>query len=232
MKLKMNLLGQWIGAVAIAAVMPLAHANYTFSNGGFEGASDGSPWVFGDPNAPSTTALKVVPGGRTSKNALQFKSDKKTSLFSGTAQQAFSIDANKAVGTFADNSGFYLFEFWTKADPLASFSVTLQDAVANEYTGPDPFMLGQADGWTSYSAVVGSLDADFTLEFTFGAPSRSTGPVTFLLDDVSFTACPSLSSSANCLGPQPPVDMPEPGSLFLVGAALAGLAAVRRKVRV
>jgi hypothetical protein len=93
-------------------------------------------------------------------------------------------------------------------------------------------MLGQADGWTSHSAVVGSLDADFTLEFTFGAPSRSTGPVTFLLDDVSFTACPSLSSSTNCLGPQPPVDMPEPGSLFLVGAALAGLAAVRRKVRV
>lgn len=230
---KMNLLGKLIGAVAIAVAMPLAHADYTFANGGFQGASDGAPWVFSDPNVnannPVSTALKVVSPGRTSSKALQFKSVIETNLFSGTAKQDFTIDINGN-----DDSGYYLFEFWTKADPFSIFSVSLTAAGLNgrdEYLPSiSAFSKGEADGWTSYSAVIGSLDNDFTLEFTFGAAQTRT-PVTFLLDDVSFTACPSLASPDNCLVMAPPGTVPEPGTLFLVGAALAAGAAVRRKVK-
>jgi hypothetical protein len=227
MKLKMNLLGQWIGAVAIAAVMPLAHANYTFSNGGFE--ARGTPWEF-DTNGVATV---VSTGARTGNNALQFKNTTTTdgSFFSGMATQMFSINSDATIGTGVDNSGRYLFEFWTKGDPLDIFSVTLNDQNGDLLTSG--LTKGQAGDWTSYSAVV-VLDADYTLKFDFGnvgevgPPTKQPAPFTLLLDDISFTAC----TSTNCLGPQPPVDMPEPGSLFLVGAALAGLAAVRRKVRV
>lgn len=223
MKINLKTLMRYAGALAMAAVMPLAHAaSVLVPNGDFE--SGNSPWTF----APAAGVSIVQPGraadGSTdaSGHALQFKSfvADKALHSDGSATQD-----NPFTQILLD--GTYLFNFWAKGDlsALAFLTASITDPL-----GPTkvnlPFIQGSVLGeWTQYSSSGLFLSADFdTFQFLLN-PVRS--PFQVSIDDISFTACdPGVSCTPNGNG-----NVPEPGSLFLVGAALAAGAVVRRKVK-
>ncbi len=229
MKINLKTLMRYAGALAMAAVMPLAHAaSVPVPNGDFEGGN--SPWTF----APAA-GVSIVLGGRaaggstdsTNGHALQFKSfvADKALHSDGSATQD-----NPFTQILLD--GTYLFNFWAKGDlsALAFLTASITDPLGPTKVNLPfiqvPFIQGSVLGeWTQYSSSGLILSADFdTFQFLLN-PVRN--PFQVSIDDISFTACdPGASCTPNGNG-----NVPEPGSLFLVGAALAAGAVVRRKVK-
>ena len=138
-------------------------------------------------------------------------------FFAGFATQDFFVFGNEA--------GNYLFQFSTSGSVPTQLNVALldlgtsQDLVSGLTNGT------AVSGWTPHYAVV-SLDADLSLRFSL---DTQRVPFSFFIDDVGFTRCDP--NAASCIPGGPTNNTPEPGTLLLVGAALAAGAAVRRKAK-
>lgn len=134
---------------------------------------------------------------------------------SGNAVQFASTDSSGGVGylfqTFAGlANGTYDLQFWLNGTPPAG-EFLVEKTVTGSAFGITLTKDQEVGGWTPY---FGSFDGDGGFDLLFSVDS--TSPFNFKLDDVSLT----LRSGNN---------VPEPGSLLLVGAALAGVAVARRR---
>lgn len=200
MKLGMKTLVACIGALSIAALVPFAHAAPIVTNGGFEAGNP--PWgPTGDASVVSVSDTPAHPA-RLGLQSMGFvPSPDPSSFHSGTASQ--SVTGLNSLST-------YQLDFYLNGDTTGfGFSFGPFSSLAGLSFEPDPDV---DPAWTHYFGTFDSISSG-TLLFTSGAGAE------VFLDDVSI----------NCVGTCSGTNVPEPGTLLLVGAALAAAATVRRR---
>ena len=221
MKLAIRKLAMWIGAVSIAALAPLAQAS--ISNPGFE--FDFSGWTAtSDANINSTESANVHSGS-------------KSAFFGFAGPGPDSLGQSLTLNP----TSTYVFGFWVKCLPQPF--TTPQDCGQGGYLNLDflsVFLgttqlalnldgaLGTNDFQHYLTTAVTPVSASELLEFRIG-PGLSDGiggffplyPDQIYVDDVTFV------ETLACNGPG--CNVPEPGSLLLVGVALTAGAIVRRR---
>lgn len=211
--------------VAVLSLAGLGHAANLLSNPGFETGEAG--WVFGPvPPAALFSVERESIGGRNVLGS------------SGPGVAAFNPSDESNTGMISRSidliaSNTYALEFYLKGDPsVFSFSLLVGDVTTSFAQLIDPFedeetITDASDplkpvirptGWRQYSASLSGFGSGTTLQFIFD------GNTVAYLDDVSLECDPD-SCRDNGGGNN---NVPEPGSLLLVGVALAGMGAVRR----
>ena len=204
MKLGMKTLVACIGALSIAALVPFAHAAPIVTNGGFEAGNP--PW--GPTGDASVVSVFDTPGhpARQGDQSMGFiPSLDANGSHSGTASQ--SVAGLNSLFTY--QLDFYLFGDITGF----GFSFGPISNLTNLSSEPDPVV---DPDWTHYFTTFNGVSSG-TLLFTSGVDRE------VFLDDVS------LNCIQNCTVVDPGTNVPEPGTLVLVGAALAASALVRRR---
>ena len=230
MKLAIRKLAMWIGAVSIAALAPLAHAGLVTDGGFVNGLAD---WTNLGNNVVVSDTTTPIPGialGGT-KSALFGQVSFPAPIhpldpFSPT--QFFDSLSQKLIGL--DAATTYDFGFWVRCDTQSTpplpcgdtdlFDVYLGGVLINprDINGISVLNLdlsSSINGFDHYlgrvkPGILGSALLDFQTD---------AYPQSVYLDDVLFqvSAC-----NPNC-------NVPEPGSLLLVGVALTAGAIVRRR---
>ncbi len=222
MKLKIKQLAKWIGAVSIVVLAPLVQANLV-KNGGFDNEN---PLVDLGNITPqfafwsdSTFVLLSNSIRRSPDWSATFGDDNG----SATLTQTLTLDANSK----------YNFEFWLRCDkqsllgggtcdalsvdPFSAFSASLDgvDIALSGTTGP-------TGTFSRYSGTImtGGIAPVGNLKFALNDPSGVFTPTLFL-DDVFMDLQPACTGNS--------CNVPEPGSLLLVGVALTAGAIVRRR---
>ena len=202
MKLKTNKLSAWLAALAFVVMAPMAQAAQFVSNGEFK-PSLNIDWTTGG----VVDSLENRPGGDA--GAAEFGYD--------------GVGLVLSQGIFSLNELPSTFEFYLKAFGLSAtsgypdgFGVAAGakldnngDPTAGNFSLLTPTAV--ADGWVRYSGSFSGVDS-FTLFFTYTSPDIGDGDLDVYLDGVSITQ-----------------QVPEPGSLALMGLALASIAVVRRR---
>lgn len=224
MKLKIKQLAKWIGAVSIVVLAPLVQASNVVLNPGFEDSTTTSffeHWVDSADVLDSATA------------------------HGGNRSAAFGTNTTNPPGdtlgqslTGLSTSSVYDFGFWLRcATQNGTVSICASLMNAGAFSGlppvPSPFsdffsvFLG-ADK-LSFSAV-GTAENDFTHYVGTVTPGSTAALLEFrvngydnsiLLDDVFMDLQPACTGNS--------CNVPEPGSLLLVGVALTAGAIVRRR---
>ena len=212
MKLKTNKLSAWLAALAFVVLAPMAQAaplvlvvdgefllDPNFASTG-TWSRDGTPVDIDSANRPSGTA------GTGSAHFLYASGrggfpNVLTQPVSGLNEQPFDIEF---FLMYKDLSGFTamltdVFDNTAGSDQLSD--VNLLTSLGDESVG--------FSAWVRYYGQLNGF-ADFTLSFSYTNPDLDKDFGIFL-DGVSIT------------------QVPEPGSLALVGLALAGIAVVRRR---
>ena len=213
MKLETKKLSRWVAALAFAAMAPLAHAAPNLViNPGFENQV-GSP--FGFDNWTTTDGL-----GNVSSSTEPVHSGLLSARFPYDTIGAFDLvptiiaqtpDLTLTSGTVYD------VEFWLNFITLGDFSAKLDgQELITLLTGDTP----GAGGWAKYHGQLTASGGPGTLAFSWSgsdpnctSSANGRGDCSIFLDDVSVSAA----------------QVPEPGTLLLVGAALAASAMVRRR---
>ena len=218
MKLDKKKLTAWVGAAVITLLTPLAHALPTeFVDCGTFECSDpvsGSAWSFGGAALVSASLVNKV---HSPTHSAYISSD-------GTAT------LTQDVGSLDVPGQAYLYSFWLNViGSLGSdFTVTLggRNLLSSSISTID----SPVDGWVQYHAAYDdTFFADGVFTFSNETVAGTTPSSKVFIDDVSVIQFDRVCvpGTPGCGGPT----LPEPGTLFLVGAALAAVAAVRRKAK-
>lgn len=215
--MKLNLLSRakWCAGAAALLLATASHANF-LTNNNFE-ASPTTGWT----NLPSVagSALDITGDG-----------------FSGQGVSFVPVEDNKEESikqTIAlEPTAIYSFDFYAKLVGTPSLLVTFNGVsfldLLDPTADPDDIRIAEKtskDGWLYYSVLI--TGASGPLQFTF---TGDTGDEAYI-DEVGLS-CGNQQDNLNCRAPTNNNDVPEPGSLLLVGAALAGLGLVRRRKQV
>ena len=202
MKLKTNKLSAWLAALAFVVLAPMAQAVPIVTNGEFD--TDLSDWsATGTVGTPVYAASENRPGG--TGGAAEF----------GYTDEGLVL--KQFIGSL--NELQYTFDFYLKAVGVTGFfpdgfEATVGGAADNNGDpvafGVPLTMVSVGGDWVHYQGMFSGVD-EFTLVFSFTTPDSNDDNFTVYLDGVSIT------------------QVPEPGSLALVGLALAGIAVLRRR---
>ena len=216
------------GLIAIAALAPSAHANFAISINGTTCASGaGSPTAVGGEvgacGSVSVTGgvvtLESTQGTQTTSNSEQL-----TSNLSITTTAATTITIDAAVNDFSSPT--------TPPNVTDSFTFTLNQTTGNT-TGVFTACVDQGNGLT---APTGTCGAAQSLTVTGSQSSSSpTGVLTLsslsalfgLNQQVVLTL--AAGTSLNVTETQTLTQVPEPGSIVLLGGVLVGLSTLLRK---
>lgn len=203
MKLAINRLAKWIGAVSMVVLAPLAQAG--LENGNFEG-------TFGAWAINTGTVLNT---DGTVFQQTQFHGGSQSALFEGDLG-----NGPQSLGqsiTMLTPSTAYTFGFWAKCVLHAPRSDNTTDCSADNFEvtfDNSPFVYGagtldSGTGFTYFEAIFSTISGQTEVELIFTSTGGSDEDM--FLDDVTLS------------------NVPEPGSLLLVGAALTAGAIIRRR---
>ncbi len=211
MTLPIRTITKWIGALAIAALAPLASANLV-SNPGFEDAS-------GD------IFTSVIPLPSWFRDHDVVTPSIGSDFHTGNVSAVFGPDTVAGLGahmtqslTGLDGPAGFTIDFWMKCvsgankclDDALGFLFTVQLG-AEELANTTDYSIVGSDNtpeFTHYSAMFGPLVGDAILSFNYFGEQE-----VYFLDDINLT----------------PKGIPEPGTLLLLGAALTAGAMLRRR---
>ena len=217
MKLAIRKLATWIGAVSIAVLAPMAQAGVV--NGDFEAATDLDGWTNLGNNVIVSTSIKL--GG--AKSAL-FGQVPYPAPDPANPGQFFAFDSLGQTLSGFNATTTYDFGFWVRCELQGGgscdtdvFDVYLGSVLINRDGSGNSLLsvVGSMNGFDHYLGTINpGISGSAFLDFRADEYDNSV-----YLDDVLFqpAAC-----NPNC-------NVPEPGSLLLVGVALTAGAIVRRR---
>ena len=229
MKLAIRKLAMWIGAVSIAALAPLAQAANLVSNAGFETSGAGFPEVFTGWVDSGGTVVGINPLVVTPSDPLIVHSGSQSAAILGVSQGTIESLKHQLGGLNSASS--YNFGFWVKCTNQTRtvscdtdiFDVFLGGVLINRDSGGNSILssllslAGSESGFDHYfGTVTPGIGASAFLDFQSNEYSNSV-----FLDDVLFEEVVACTGAA--------CNVPEPGSLLLVGVALTAGAIVRRR---
>ncbi len=216
MKLAIRKLAMWIGAVSMAVLAPVAQASVV--NGGFESDLTGWTNLGGSVIVSDTATGGIALGGFKSAlfGTISYPDPNvPLQMFDSLSQGLSGLDATAT----------YDFGFWVRCDLVGGapcgdtdvFDVYLGGVLINRDSLGNSILdvVGSSNGFDHYLGTVKpGISGSAILDFQTNEYDNSV-----YLDDVLFelAAC-----NPNC-------NVPEPGTLLLVGAALTAGAIVRRR---
>lgn len=229
MKLAIRKLAMWIGAVSIAVLAPVAQAANLVSNAGFETSGAGFPEVFTGWVDSGGTVVGINPSVVTATDPLIVHSDLQSAAILGVS--VGTTESLKQQLTGLNSASSYTFGFWVKCTTQSRaascdtdiFDVFLGSVLINRDSGGINILsrvlslAGSESGFDHYfGTVTPGIGGSAFLDFQSTEYSKSV-----FLDDVLF------EEVVACIGAA--CNVPEPGTLLLVGAALTAGAIVRRR---